>query len=76
MVYVAVLEREVELALVPSESQQNNRVLPLTVQTDDTNEKGIVLFQKSARRRRQIRRRCRCSGSVMRASLWSLVTTR
>ena len=34
-----------------------------------------VLFQKSARRRRQIPRRCRCSGSVMRTSLWSLVTT-
>ena len=42
MVYVAVLEREVELTLVPSESQQNNRVLPLTTQADDTNEKGIV----------------------------------
>ena len=28
--YVAVLEKEVELTLVPSESQQNNHVLHLT----------------------------------------------
>ena len=34
-----------------------------------------VLFQKSARRGRQVPRRCCCSGSVMRTSLWSLVTT-
>ena len=37
-----MLEKEVELTLVPSESQQNNRVLRLTTQADDTNEKGTV----------------------------------
>ena len=40
MVYVAALESEVELALVPSESQPINCVLLLTAQADETNEKG------------------------------------
>ena len=35
-VYVVVLEKKVELTLVPSESQQNNRVLQLTTQADDS----------------------------------------